>query len=282
MAITGIIKNSLKNDIFVIYAEALAFDKSGKLICGGGGIPIGFVPGNGQAAVEVRLETMETPARVDLIPRLESYGLLEPPSDEMKDIHIAGLGVRLGSANSAEYTAIFENTSKKVYMALDYRFAVYAEDGSVIAVGTGEAYTLFPHDRIAVLGSMYLPPDARVARADVQFNYYEGADQTYGDDRALKLTANPLSASPDVTVTEDEFYYSFTGSISNNLLQDIQGAEVVGVAYDDQGKIIGSNRAYVDVPARGSAEVQLSLMKTPARPARVVLFPALPGNWGTN
>ena len=54
------------------------------------------------------------------------------------------------------------------------------------------------------------------------------------------------------------------------------------VSYDDQGKIIGSASAYVDLPANGSADVKLDMMKTPSKPARVVLFPSLPGNWGSN
>lgn len=283
MSVTGIIKNTLKDDIAWIEAEALAFDASGKLIGGGTFTRIHFVPGNGQVAVAQRLTTDEKPARAELIPRLSSMSEIELPSDEIKDIHIAGIGVRLGSANMADYTAIFENKSqKKVYLGLEYSFAVYAEDGGVIAAFDGEIDTIFPNDRIAVLGSIELPAEARVARADVQFNYPENY-QVNPDNKALKLTANPLTAPPEVTITQDDYYYTFSGTVFNSLDQEVKGVDVVGVAYDDQGKIIGSARTYVDVlPAKSSAKVEIKLMKTPARPVRVILFPSLPANWGTN
>ena len=280
-AVTGIIKNSLKDDIHLINAEALAYDANGKLISAGGGIPIDFIPGNGQIAVEVRLETSEKPARLDLMPRLVGYSQIEPLSDEVKDIHITGIGVRLGPANTADYTAIFENRSQKqLYSGLEYRFAVYAEDGSVIAAQGSTANILFPNDRLAVLGTMQLPGDARVARADVQFNYPETAAQEQSDNKALKLTANPLTASPDATIsadTENEYYNNIVGTISNSLDQDIKGATVIVVAYDDQGKIISSTRQYIDISAKGSAELKASMDKTPTKPVRVVLFPSWDG-----
>jgi hypothetical protein len=286
MSVTGIIKNTLQSDIAWIDAVALAFDASGKLIGGSTYAGIHFIPGNGQVAVTQRLATNEKPARVELIPRLGNTSEIEPPSDEIKDIHIAGIGVRLGSANIADYTAIFENKSQeKVYLGLEYSFALYAEDGSVLTACEGDINTLFPNDQIAVLGSMELPANAQVARADVQFNYPENYYQLNPDNKALKLTANPLTASSEVTITEEEEddYYTFTGTISNSLDEDVEGVNVIAVAYDDQGKVIGSSSTYVSVlSAKSSAKVEIKLMKTPAKPARVILFPSLPGNWGMN
>lgn len=285
MSVTGIIKNTLQSDIAWIDAVALAFDASGKLIGGGTFARISFVPGNGQVAVAQRLTTDEKPARVELIPRLSSTSEIELPSDEIKDIHIAGIGVRLGKASMADCTAIFENKSQnKVYLALEYSFALYAEDGSVITAFDGDIDTIFPNDQIAVSFSMELPADARVARADVQFNYPENYYyQVDPNNKALKLRANPLTASPEVTITVDDYYYTFNGTVSNSLDQEVKGVEVVGVAYDDQGKIIGSGSAYVAVlPAQSSVKVKIVLKKTPAKPARVILFPSLPAYWGTN
>jgi hypothetical protein len=281
LSATGIINNSLDKDIDFLGVEALGYDETGKLGNGGGGVPINFIPGNGQVAVEVRLGGKEKPARVERIPKLMMGSQFEPPSDEVKDIHINGVGVSFGTANSANYTAVFENTSQAhFYKDLVYTFAIYAEDGSVLAAGSGNPQYLFPKGQIAVHGSMTVPADARVARADIQFNYYEPTGLINTNDKTLKLKANPLSASPDVAITEDDYYYDFSGTISNSLDEAIDGADVVTVAYDDQNKIIGSGFAYANVPARGNAEVKISLMKTLAKPARVVLFPSLPGNWG--
>jgi hypothetical protein len=281
LAVTGFVKNASDKDIDYVTLNAVGYDASGKLVNAGGGSAIDFVPGNGQVAVDIRLSGKEKPARVDLFPSLISTSPIEPPSDELENIHIAGVGVRLGSNNSAEYTAIFENTSpEKLYLLVQYNFAIYAEDGSVLAAWSGSTQYLFPNDKVAIMGTMTVPADAKVARADVQFNYPESVERDSPNDRALQLKANPLTASPEVTTNEDEYYYHFTGTISNALDEAVENADVVAVAYDDQNKIIGSARNIVDLPARGQADVKIDLQKTPVKPARVVLFPMLPGNWG--
>ncbi len=281
LAVTGFVKNASEKDLDFVTLYAVGYDESGKLVNGGGGYAIDFVPGNGQVAVDIRLNGKEKPARVDLFPGLISTSPVEPPSDELKDIHIAGVGVRLGSNNSAEYTAIFENTNPdKLYLLVQYNFAITAEDGSVLAAWSGSTQYLFPGDKVAIIGTMTVPGDAKVARADVQFNYPESVERDSPNDRTLQLKANPLSASPEVTTSEDDYYYHFTGTISNALDEAVENAEVIAVAYDDQNKIIGSARGNVDLPANGQAQVKVDLMKTPVKPARVVLFPMLPGNWG--
>ena len=89
-----------------------------------------------------------------------------------------------------------------------------------------------------------------------------------------------MTASPDATIsadTENEYYNNIVGTISNSLDQDIKGATVIVVAYDDQGKIISSTRQYIDISAKGSAELKASMDKTPTKPVRVVLFPSWDG-----
>jgi len=276
--VTGIIKNSYKNDIHWIETGVLAYDANNKLIGAGDGVNyVTFVPGNGQIAATFSLKTDEQPARVEIIPRFSIGSQIEQPSDETKDIQISGFGVRVGRANSVEYTAIFENNNpKKVYPYLEYSFAIYAEDGSVVAAINNSYRSLFPKDRVAVMGSFTLPADTRVARADVQFNYPENYD---GDPNsmAFKLTANPLTASPKVIITEDKNYYTFSGTVSNSMDSEISGVEVIAVAFDSQEKIIGSAISYIDtLPPKGSAKVEVKLRKPSDKPAKVILYPKLP------
>jgi hypothetical protein len=74
--VTGVVKSPYQKDLKYVEAVVVAYDTAGVII-GGGRTYIDFVPANGQAAAEVPVRTVGTPAKVEMYPLLTSLSLLD-------------------------------------------------------------------------------------------------------------------------------------------------------------------------------------------------------------
>jgi hypothetical protein len=63
--VAGVIKSSWENDIQGVIVTAIAYDKSGTIVGSGTGVA-SLVPANGQVAVEVSIDMVGVPAKVEL------------------------------------------------------------------------------------------------------------------------------------------------------------------------------------------------------------------------
>jgi hypothetical protein len=259
--VTAIIKSPFQRDFDEVHVAAIAYDAQGVII-GGGSDFVGFVPAQGQAAVDIGVTTSKPAAKFDLFPSLSELSLLganvaaAPPGSQTLRLTGKGYGQK---GTSVSYAFLVENPNSSYSVERSrYQVAAYAADGTVLRTSSGFLTLLLPNQKSGEAGSLFVEGNAVVARLDVQIE-----SGTYTSSDPL-----PTFGSSNVTFRPGTFSATVTGIVKSPYQKDVKLVQVAAVVYDQSGSIIGGGTTILDfVPANGQAavEVPVTVGKTPAK-----------------
>lgn len=201
----------------------------------------------------------------------ESGSDLQPNSTEPETsmLKVVSKGYSYSASNNRMITFAFllENTNNESAIEnARYQATLYDPAGKVLSTKSGEIYLISPRESVGISDITTIPEDAVLDRLDIQLS------QGLAVDPAIKK--NPLTSS-HVTFYPHPYAPRVTGFINNSLNETVESAEVMAIAYDKDGNIIGGGRSTLEfVPAGGytGAEIIVNVKKDPQK---VELYPIL-------
>ncbi|MDD5368132.1 MAG: FxLYD domain-containing protein [Anaerolineaceae bacterium] len=263
--VTGVIKNGLNRNISEMRVAAVAYDKSGVII-GGGYTYLSFLPASGQAPVDISMVVKGNPDKVEIYPGLSGLSDFEEATIGDDVVHLVSYGFGQSSSQVAVAFIVENPQSGTPLEGTQYQVGIYDEAGNVLDTESGYVNLIFPGEKQAVVASAFVPDGKKAVKVDVQIN--PGRSVTH------ELSATPFTTD-QVKFTPGSYTAKVTGVVQNTLDKQVKQVEVVAVAYNEQGEIIGGGYTYLDfVPANAKSAVEVSVTVT-GKPAKVELYPSL-------
>ncbi len=260
--VTALLKNNFDRSFETIEVTAVAYDKEGKVI-GGGFTYLDFLPANGQAGVEVSINTEGEPDKVDLVASISSLSMLTEDNSQNQSVELVDYGWTQAQQSLSVAFLLKNSNVDQVVKDTQYQVTAYDEAGTVLGSNSGYVSLIFPSETVGQSESMYLPDGAKVTKVDVQIN--PGQPSTY------VLTQNPFSFE-NVNYIGGSYSSKVTGIVKNSYTDKISTVIVAVVGYDKDGKIIGGGFTFVDViPANGQAAFEI-LVDFDLKPDRIETY----------
>jgi hypothetical protein len=150
------------------------------------------------------------------------------------------------------YGVIVENPDASQAMeGAQYNAAVYAADGTVLAVDAGYFGVILPKSSSAYGSVIFLPSDGpQPDRVEVQI--FPGRLVDPEDRQSFELTG--------VNYIPGQFGDKVTGKLANPYDQPVENVSIIAILRDAEGRIVGGGSAYSDtIPAGGAAAVEVSV-----------------------
>jgi hypothetical protein len=244
-SVTGILTNRLDRTLTSINLYAIAYNEAGEII-GGGADNLNFIPANGRLGVDVRgFYSTGTPDRVELYATPFTYSGTE--EREILDMVLLKQGIGQGLAGKMGVGAIIQNRSD-VAGYVYIHVTLYAEDGSVVAVEK-LGVTLTPNQTLGLADDLSIPDGTEVSRAEFTlFSWTSSKPQEY-----LYFPVEALSTQAN------QGRVMVTGEITNPLAEDVTNVNVMGIAYNGAGEIIGGGQSWGKASANAKGEVFITL-----------------------
>ncbi len=269
---TGIISNPLDKDISEVSITAIAYDKTGKIVGAGGNVGQNYLVAGGKVAVSMNINTEGEVASVKLFPAL--WGGTEIRDNPVKDLPLVKqAGFSQTDYGQVNYAFLIDNTNtSQIFRYLPFTAAFYDENGKVLGVSSGQISLIFADEIQGQTGMASLPNKTKAAKVEIQI---VPPRDLYSSDEIAKtgLKSNPLSTE-QVSFLPSQYDAKVTGFVKNSWEQEIR-AEVVAIAYDAGGAIIGGGNAYIEsIPAGGKVAVEVHMMMT-VKIAKVELYPSV-------
>lgn len=263
--VTGVISNGLNMDVTEMKVNAMAYDADGKIL-GGGFTYVDFLPASGQAAVEVSTTISGAPAKWELYPTLSGLSIFEEGATTSAALKLVSQGF---SQVRTEVGVGFlvQNTDSQLPMdGAQFQIAAYDDAGDVLATDSGYFGLVFPGEKVAGYSSLYLPEGKKASRVEVQIKQ--------GDLEPSSLSASPFTTD-QAKYIPDSYFPKINGLIISSLDKEVSNIEVIAIAYNEAGEIIGGGFTYVDfVPANGQTAADVSVV-VDGKPAKVELYATL-------
>jgi len=264
--VTAILKNNFQRSFSTLRVTAIAYDDQGSIV-GGGYTYLDFLPGGGQAGVEVSVNIKGTPAKVDLAATVSSLSILTEDNSQNQSVQLIDSG---WSQNRQTVSVGFlvKNNTDQVVDGTQYQATAYDDAGNVLDTQSGYLSYIFPNEQTAGAVSLYLPAGAKSAKVDIQIN--PGSSSTFA------LASNPFTTE-NVNFLAGTYSSKVTGMLKNSYQDKISNVEIVAIGYDKDGNIIVGGFTYVDfVPGNGQAAFEI-LVDFAQKPEKVDIYPSLGG-----
>ncbi len=263
---TTTIKNPYKINLDDMYVYAVAYDAK-KNIIGGGYTFLGFLPANGQAAVEVSITASEDPQSIEVYPvfSIFSTSLSTTDKNSGKPVELVAQG-NSAKGDRVGYAFMVGNPNAKLAIENSrYQVAAYDDKGRVLKTGSGYIGLLFPGQKFGIGDSLYLPDGTQIDKLVVQVK----------SGKAVETSATLPFSTTKVVFKDDRYFPKVTGIVKSTHKKKLENVPVYAVAYDAKGAIMGGGFTYLNfVPANGQAPVEVQV-SVDAKPSKVELFPVI-------
>lgn len=257
---TGIIESPFNRDFSEIRVSAVLYNEADEII-GGGFTYLNFILANSATGASVSVVSAGEVARVELYPAITNLSMMRAetvlPEDASSPVIAKyGFGQERGGVG---FGMVVENPNDDFSIeSSQYRITAFNGDDVVIGVEEGFINILLPSQALGVGGSFYVENTQTVARIEMQLQVgsYVGASEDI-----LPFTTE------NVTYSQGTFSSNITGFVTNPYTQDVTNLRVSGIAYDEDGEIIGGGFTFLDfASANGNtaAEVSVTTAKPPA------------------
>lgn len=268
-SITTIVNNDTDYTIGRVSVTALGMDEAGEIVSYGT-TELPFITGNDSSGVQVWLSGQEAPAQVKLYTSLTSGYSIQTDTGKPVEVIRQGYGM-IGNFYHVGFQFMHSNTGRALALDyVDYTATAYDAAGNVLAWDSGYTTNVFP-DRMTA-GYTYLDLSGAQAELDhIEVNAY-GAYGQGPYDYGLIEEGYPLSAE-EVGFSNDGTYAKASGTIYNNWDMDFAEVEVLALAYDGNGAIIGAGiEVFYDMPSGAQTPVTVNLIVS-GDPQRIELHP---------
>lgn len=260
--ITGTITNNLDRTLNDMRVLAVTYDAQGN-INGGGYAFLDFLDANGTVGMDVPVDVAGEAARAEMFVELSTSTMFTEDNSWNDLLRVFDYGFTQ-NGTTLNVGIIVENDDLYLPAQMSqYHITAYAADGTVVDFDSGYINVIFPAQQYGIAHSLYFEQDIEVERVEV--GIYSGYSDHYDIDE------NPLSLVT-ANLTDDDWMIGCLGKIANSHTTTILYPEVVAIAYDADGNIIGAGSTSLDeVPAGGEAEFEL-YMDLPEGPDEVSVF----------
>jgi hypothetical protein len=184
-------------------------------------------------------------------------------------LKVVSKGVSNSTSNDRIITIAFliENgNNKSAIENTQYQLTLYDPTGKVLSTKSGEIHLVFPGERVGISDTTTIPENAVLDKLDIQLSQ--------GSTIAPPIEKNPLTSSI-TNFYPHPYAPKVTGIINNSLDKIVESAQVMAIAYDKDGNIIGGgNNALEFVPAEGHTGIEI-LMNVKKEPQKVEIYPIL-------
>lgn len=265
---TGIIESPFNRDFSDIRVSAVLYNEADEII-GGGFTFVNFILANSSTGASVSVVSAGDVARVELYPSITSLSMMRaeaalPEGASLPTIAKYGFGQERGGVG---FGIVVENPNDDFSIEnSQYRITAFNGDDVVIGVEEGYINILLPAQALGVGGSFYVENTQTVARVEMQL---QAGSYVAASDDILPFTTE------NVTYSQGSFSSKITGFVTNPYTQDVTDLRVSGIAYDEDGEIIGGGFTFLDfASANGNTAVEVSIT-TAKPPALVELYATL-------
>ena len=141
--------------------------------------------------------------------------------------------------------------------SINVHITFFAENGDVIAVEDNNIQVILPGETQAIAGSTSLAEGVNLGSIDFQYRVSQ----------MVPVSDLPSLTSENVNYLDDEYSPKVTGQIVNPYDKKLENVQVVVIAYDADGAIIGGGTGYIDFISAGkkaAVEVYVTASDVPA------------------
>jgi hypothetical protein len=265
-SVSGIVSNPTERLQTDVYAWAVLYDASGKII-GGGFTFLQVVPAGGSVPVEALVASSVEPERVELYAALSSFSVnadVAGLNDASQALDVIKYGwSETGDFGEVGWGFLLRNPlPDRIAEDISYVVAAYADDGTILRVTSSFLSVLLPGETLGVGGSFFI--DVTTPPTSIEVQAFSRGSSASG--------LQTIFTTEDVALVSDEFGWTVTGTIRSSHTSDLDGIEVYAVCYNAAGDIIGGGFTFAGlVPAGGTADAEVSVAVAEA-PATVELY----------
>lgn len=255
-----------------ITVSAIGFDGMGNIVGVGNNYETLYAAPGDQLPLMVNMTFTEDPALVQLY---ATY----PPDGQVEMVDISALpkvsawGYKVDSNHYVSYAAVLKNPADAdLYQYLNCRLVIYDTEGNVLAIGSDMINSIFPGEKQAIAGGIYLPEGVEydaIDRIEVLVQ-----PPTFDSD-AIGLSSQGVKSNPlvidDITFFPGDYSSKVTAMMKNSSDYTINSV-VTAVLYDASGTVIGGARAYPpEVSGGGKVAIEVPIYMN-VEPDKVELY----------
>lgn len=261
--ITGTITNPLNRTLTDMRVLAVTYDAQGN-INGGGYTYLSFLNAKETTGMDVPVDVAGEVDHAEMFVECSTSTMFSEDNSGNDLIRLFDYGFTQ-NGTTLNVGIIVENDDKYLPAQISqYHLTAYAADGSVLDFDSGFINVIFSGQQYGIDHSLYWDVDMDAARVEIAI--FSGYSDYY------YLEQNPLSVTT-AELSSDGWYRGLTGSVANSHTATILYPEVVAIAYDAEGNILGAGSTSLDeIPAGGEAEFEL-YFDLPEDPYEVSVFP---------
>lgn len=254
----GLVTNPFDQEIAYVQVWGVAYDSADNII-GGGSNSISYIAAGSSAGVEMGITSYGEVARVEFFAAVANSTYYDDSADRVGSENVSLVNQGYGQKTTeVAYGALMENAStdaaaESVYLHTTF----YAENGDVVGVSDGYISVVLPGETQAVAGSVSLAEGVTVGSIEIQYHV----------SKMTPATDLPNLTSENVNYLDDAYSPKVTGQILNPYDVKLENVQVVVIAYDAAGAIIGGGTDYIDFISAGkkaAVEVYLTASGVPA------------------
>ena len=253
----GIVSNPFDQDMRSVDAWVVAYDADGNIIGGGSGY-LNFIPAGESTGVALSLASSGPIDRVDLYAAVANATFYDDSADRVGVENVSLVNSGYGQKdNQVAYGALIENASADAAAtSISVHVTVYDGSGTVIAVEDNYIQLILPGETQAFASTAYLGDGLLVGSVEFIFRV----------DTMAPASDLPYLTSTNINYQPDDYSPKVTGQIENPYDVKLEYVQVVVIAYDADGAIIGGGTGYIDFISAGkkaAVEVYITTSSEP-------------------
>lgn len=254
----GLVSNPFDLEVGNVDVWGIAYDAAGNII-GGGNNTLNFITAGSSSGIALSITSKGTVARVEFSAALANSTPWDDSSDRVgvEQVTLGNQGFGQKDTEVA-YGALIQNASADSAAGnIIVHITFFAENGDVIAVEDNSLQVILPGETQAIAASTYPPEGLNVASIDIQYRV----------NLMVPVSGLPSLTSENVNYLDDEYSPKVTGQVMNPYDKKLENVQVVVIAYDADGAIIGGGTGYIDFISAGkkaAVEVYVTASDVPA------------------
>ena len=247
----GLVSNPFDLEVGNVDVWGIAYDAAGNII-GGGNNTLNFITAGSSSGIALSITSKGTVARVEFSAALANSTPWDDSSDRVgvEQVTLGNQGFGQKDTQVA-YGALIQNASadsaaENIYLHITF----FADNGDVVAVEDNYLQVILPSETQAIAGPTYLPEGVTVGGIDIQYRV----------NLMVPVSDLPSLTSENVNYLDDDYSPKVTGQIVNPYDIKLENVQVVVIAYDADGAIIGGGAGYIEFISAGKkAAVEIYL-----------------------